>query len=127
MPAGLLTDPEGSRPSQPSAVDGPSYGGAVSSGSGSYSEGERVFGPPGGSYDADWVASAARQQDAGLDPGVAAALSGEAWEQIRGLGELDAPAVARALLARHPDLDASACTVVARAAVDFCESYGVTP
>jgi hypothetical protein len=32
----------------------------------SYGEGERVFGPPQGTYDADWVASSARQADPGL-------------------------------------------------------------
>jgi len=33
---------------------------------GSYGRGERVLGPPQGTYDADWVAASARQQDPGL-------------------------------------------------------------
>ena len=32
----------------------------------SYGQGERVLGPPLGTYDADWVAASARQQDPGL-------------------------------------------------------------
>ncbi len=32
----------------------------------SYGQGERVLGPPLGTYDADCVAAAARQQDPGL-------------------------------------------------------------
>ncbi len=93
----------------------------------SYSEGERVFGPPNGTFDPDWVASAAAQRDPGLPPETAALLAGQAWEALRAAGALDAPAVARALLARNPDVGATPCNVVATAAVEFCESYGVTP
>ncbi len=90
-----------------------------------YAEGERVFGPPAGCYDADWVAAAARQQDPGLPAETAALLAGRAWEHLRTLGQLDAPAVARALLAEDPSLGATPCNVVATAAVAFCESYDV--
>jgi len=90
-------------------------------------EGERVFGPPNGCYDADWVAAAARQQDPGLPAETAALLAGRAWKHLREAGQLDAPAVARALLAEDPALGATPCNVVAMAAVSFCESYGVRP
>ena len=40
-----------------------------------YAEGERVFGPPSGTYDADWVAAAACQQDPGLPPETAEMLA----------------------------------------------------
>lgn len=91
----------------------------------SYGEGERVFGPPQGSYDADWVASAARTADPGLPPETARELAGYAWEHLRDIRELDAPEVARRLLADHSTAGATAAAVVARAAVDFCEAYGV--
>ena len=93
----------------------------------SYGEGERVFGPPQGSYDADWVASAARAHDPGLPEVVARELAGRAWEHLRELGTLDAPEVARRLLVDFPGTGATPATVVARAAVDFCEAYAVRP
>ena len=92
---------------------------------GSYGEGERVFGPPQGSYDADWVASAARTADPGLPPETARELAVYAWDHLRDIRELDAPEVARRLLAEHRTAGATAANVVARAAVDFCAAYGV--
>ena len=93
----------------------------------SYGEGERVFGPPQGSYDAAWVAAAARSHDPGLPEGTALELAEYAWEHLRAIHELDAPEVARRLLAEHPQAGASPAAVVAKAAVDFCRAYDVTP
>lgn len=90
-----------------------------------YGEGERVFGPPQGSYDADWVAATARSKDPGLPEATARELAVHAWDHLRAIGELDAPEVARRLLADHRDAGATAAAVVARAAVEFCEAYGV--
>jgi hypothetical protein len=102
----------------------------VTSGAGSadrYGEGERVFGPPQGSYDASWVAATARSKDPGLPEHTASELAEYAWEHLRSLGRLDAPEVARRLMADHPEAGATPAAVVARAAVDFCEAYGVVP
>ncbi len=93
----------------------------------SYDEGERVFGPPQGSYDADWVAASARSADPGLSEAMARELAVYAWDQLRQMGTLDAPELARRLLAGAPTGGASPATVVARAAVDFCEAYAVAP
>ena len=92
-----------------------------------YGEGERVFGPPQGSYDADWVAATARSQDPGLPEETARELAEYAWEHLRTIHQLDAPEVARRLLAEHPQAGASPAAVVAKAAVDFCIAYDVTP
>ena len=91
----------------------------------SYGEGERVFGPPQGSYDADWVASTARQKDPGLPEETARELAVYAWDHLRAHGEPDAPEIARRLMADHPKAGATAANVVATAAVDFVTSYGV--
>lgn len=98
---------------------------ASGSGTGSYDEGERVFGPPQGTYDADWVAATARTADPGLPEETARELAIYAWEHLRAVGELDAPEVARRLMADHPDAGATPAAVVAKAAVDFCQAYGV--
>jgi hypothetical protein len=95
------------------------------SGSAAYDEGERVLGPPQGTYDADWVAQAARRADPGLPEETARELAIYAWEHLREIRELDAPEVARRLLADHHVAGATAANVVAKAAVDFCEAYAV--
>ncbi|MGI8535457.1 MAG: hypothetical protein ACR2K2_02985 [Mycobacteriales bacterium] len=102
-----------------SVSDGPEQSG--------YGEEERVFEPPNGSYDADWVAAQARAHDPGLPEDTARELATYAWEHLRELGSLDAPEVARRLLAEHPAAGASPAAVVAKAAVDFCEEHGVMP
>lgn len=99
----------------------------VSADGGAYGEGERVFGPPQGSYDADWVANAARTADPGLPEELARELAVYAWDHLRALHELDAPEVARRLMADHPAAGATPAAVVAKAAVDFCAAYDVQP
>ncbi len=87
-------------------------------------------GDPGrltGGYDPDRVAAAARAHDPGLPEETARELAVYAWEHLRSMSELDAPAVARLLLADHPEAGASPAAVVAKAAVDFCVAEGLTP
>ena len=84
-----------------------------------------MFGPPQGSYDADWVAATARSKDPGLPEGMARELATSAWDHLRTVGELDAPEVARRLMAAHPSVGATPANVVARSAVEFCEAYRV--
>ena len=88
-----------------------------------YSEGERVLGPPQGTYDADWVAATARQKDPGLPEETARLLAQEAGTHLRA-GAADAPDLARRLLAAHPESGATAANMVARAA---CLAAGVEP
>lgn len=97
----------------------------VSPDDGSYSEGERVFGPPQGSYDADWVAQTARTADPSLDEATARELATDAWRHLREVREPDAPEIARRLLADHRDAGASAANFVAKAAVEFCVTHEV--
>ena len=91
----------------------------------SYGEGERVFGPPQGTYDAAWVASAAVQADPGLPPELALRLATEAWLLLQEIGAADANDVARRLLVAHGAQGATAVAVVARAACDFVTAYDV--
>jgi len=82
-------------------------------------------GPAEGTYDPVWVASSARQSDPGLPEETARQLATEAWEHLRGLEEADAPTLARALLADHPEAGATAANMVATAALEFCASHDV--
>jgi hypothetical protein len=99
------------------------------SGPGSASSGgsEPLSGPPPGSYDPDWVANTARTADPGLPEEMARELAVYAWEHLRAIHELDAPEVARRLMAEHRTAGATAANVVAKAAVDFCVAYEVQP
>jgi hypothetical protein len=97
------------------------------SGPAPYGEGERVFGPPQGTYDADWVAAAARQSDPGLPAETARVLAVDAWRHLREAGPADPSEIARRLLSDHRDSGATAANVVAVAAVNYCASYDVDP
>lgn len=70
-----------------------------------------------GTYEAGVVAAAARQRDPGLPEDTAALLAERALALLQEQPQLDAPALARALMAGAPDLGATPCTVVASAAV----------
>lgn len=79
-------------------------------------EGERVFGPPTGTWDADWVAGAAAE--AGVPRDRADALAARAWTLLRS----GTPA------ARLPDaLGGPDGATVARAALEYCALYDVSP
>lgn len=78
-----------------------------------------------GAYDPERVAMSARTADPGLPEETARELAVYAWEHLRAIGELDAPEVARRLMADNPTAGATPASVVAKAAVDFCEANGV--
>ena len=80
-----------------------------------------------GHYDAASVAALARAHDPGLPEETAHELALYAWEHLCEIGTLDAPEVARRLLADHRDAGATPASVVAKAAVDFCQRNDVTP
>lgn len=100
----------------------------VSTESGSATHDETpLLGPPKGTYDPNWVANTARTADPGLPEETARELAVYAWDHLREVKELDAPEIARRLLADHKVAGATAANVVARAAVDFCKAYEVQP
>ena len=88
---------------------------------------DQALGPEPGVFNAQWVAATARSADPGLPEETARELAVYAWEHLREIHELDAPEVARRLLADHKVAGATAAAVVAKAAVDFCEAYDVRP
>lgn len=67
-------------------------------------------------YDPEKVVAAARRADPGLPPETAELLAAEAGEHLAEGDDVDAPEVARRLLAEHPETGASAAAVVGRAA-----------
>jgi hypothetical protein len=81
---------------------------------------DEVLGPPRGSYDPEWVAQQARVADPSLPEETARELAVYAYEHLREVKRLDAPEIARRLIADHPDAGVTAANVVAKAAVDLC-------
>ena len=75
-------------------------------------------------YDVEQVVADARAHDPGLPAETAALLAREAGDHLRALGTVDAPEVARRLLADHPEAGASPAAVVARAACTHFASLG---
>ena len=79
-----------------------------------------------GAYDPERVALAARAQDPGLPPETAAMLARRAWPFLREIGDLDAPELARRLMA-DAAVGATPANVVATAAVQHCRQLGLQP
>lgn len=85
-----------------------------------YSSGERVFGPPRGTLDADWVATALRSHRTDLDHPTSVALARRAWDLLRTRG-LRGDALAGALT--DPDTPAGLASDVAAVVTEAAELY----
>ncbi|MEZ0166524.1 hypothetical protein AB2L27_17330 [Kineococcus sp. LSe6-4] len=98
-------------------------GGRHWGGSGDYVEGERVFAPPHGSFDPDWVAGLVLDRlgaDAGLArTALATAALADAGRRGAGLG---APERAAALT-EHDGVPATTAGELVRAVDDFAAAY----
>ena len=92
-----------------------------------YGERERVFTDAPASYDAERGAAAARAHDPGLPEETALDLAAHAEEHLRAMDSLDAPELARRLLAGHSAAGATPAAVVAKAALDCCTEHGISP
>jgi hypothetical protein len=86
---------------------------------------DEVLGPPHGRYDPEWVAQQARVADPGLAEETGRELAVYAYEHLREIRRLDAPEIARRLIADHPAAGVTAANVVAKAAVDLCAANEV--
>jgi hypothetical protein len=92
-----------------------------------YDEFARLYGPPQGTFDADWVTRLLRQRRPALPEPLARQLVAHTWRHLwaspqlsradlTGYLALDEPAV--------PDADLEAAV---DAAIDFCDAYDVEP
>lgn len=95
-------------------------------GTGRYVEGERVFAPPAGSFDADWAAALARERLGASAPAhhdlVRAA--DESWRALRAGADESALIP---LLQRGHRLSASAASAVLHSVRDYLAAYGAMP
>lgn len=86
-----------------------------------YTTGERVFGPPGGTFDPDWAATALRSHRPDLTHAESVRLIGRAWDLLREKGLRDA-ALADAVAELTPD-DRPLADVVAAVATETARFY----
>ena len=87
-----------------------------------YASGERVFGPPLGTFDTEWVA---REVDRVTRCGFVSAHDwvAAAWSWARSAGSVDGTGLRSAAVAAGADPASS--DVVARYVAAYCESYDV--
>ena len=88
-----------------------------------YGEGERVFGPPQGTFDPEWAARLLLDRLPGLGWDEGCALAEAAWAALRSVGRPDPDAVARRLA--DGGVTAERSRAAADVAVALAESYEV--
>ena len=89
-----------------------------------YVSGERVFGPPIGTFDVDWVArQIERETTASFGQAHRAVVA--AWQHARGSGSLDAEELDAA--ARRSGASAAVAEAVAEHVAAYCAAYDVDP
>lgn len=86
-----------------------------------YSSGERVFGPPRGTFDADWAATALRSLRPELDHPGAVRLVTRGWDLVR-LHNLRGPTLV-AELRRAGDLEPGLADAVGAVVTETAELY----
>jgi len=87
-----------------------------------YTTGERVFGPPGGTFDPDWAATALRSHRPDLTHAESVRLIGRAWDVLREKGLRDA-ALADAVAATLESDDRALADTVAAVATETARFY----
>ncbi len=94
-----------------------------SDGDQAYVSGERVFGPPLGTFDVEWVA---REVDRLTGCGLSSAHDwvAAAWSRARSAGSVDEPGLSAAAAAAGADLPSAGA--VARYVAAYCQAYDVT-
>ncbi|WP_432493723.1 hypothetical protein [Kineococcus gypseus] len=91
-------------------------------GSGRWVEGERVFAPPAGAFDPDWVAGIVLDRDPGAGERVALARAAQRARDARTRGAGDEEALAELTAA---GLEPALAAAVLRATDDFATAYGL--
>jgi hypothetical protein len=89
-----------------------------------YVSGERVFGPPVGTFDIDWVAREVERSTVASFPDAHRAVAA-AWNRAREHGVLDGQALADA--ARGTGVPPDVGDSVADYVIAYCQAYAVDP
>lgn len=92
-----------------------------------YDEEERLYAPPHGSFDPEWVVRIARDVQPALTWPVAYRLAEHAWRHLRCSPQLSVDELVDYTWADEPDAAVADVAVVVQAAIDFCDAFSVEP
>ena len=92
-----------------------------------YDEEERLYAPPLGSFDPEWVVRLARTRSPVLEWDVAYRLATHAWRHMNASPQLGPDDLAGYCALDEPAAVDGDVEVVVRAAIDFCDAFSVEP
>ena len=92
-----------------------------------YDEEERLYAPPHGSFDPEWVVRLALDRRPGIEWSLAYRLAEHAWRHLRASPQLSPDDLADYCGADEADADDLDVRAVTGAAVDFCDAFDVEP
>ena len=94
---------------------------------GGYAEGERVFAPPQGTFDVDWVTGLAVREHPALVPAEIRAVVQAGWDALCGGVAADGFALGAALARDRPDLPVALVAELATLVVEAAVAYDALP
>ncbi len=92
-----------------------------------YDEEERLYAPPTGSFDPEWVVRLAIGRRPGLDWSLAYRLAEHAWRHLTASPQLSPVELAAYCGWDEPGAAGEDVAVVVESAIDFCEAFAVEP
>ena len=92
-----------------------------------YDEFARIYGPPQGTFDADWVTRLVLQRRPHLGEQVAGRLVSHTWRHLWASPQLSCADLVGYLALDEPGLPDADLEAAVQAAVDFCDAYAVEP
>ena len=94
---------------------------------GPYDEAMRLYGPPQGTFDADWVTRMVRERRPALTWDAAARLVASAWQHLWASPQLSAEDLCGYVALDAPDDSDADIAVAVEAVLDFVDVYDVEP
>ncbi len=92
-----------------------------------YDEEERLYGPPLGTFDPEWVVRLVRERRPRIEWDLAYRLAGHAWRRLNASPQLGPADLAGYCALDEPAATESEVNDVIGAALDFCDAYEVEP
>ena len=92
-----------------------------------YDEEERLYAPPLGSFDPEWVVRLVRARRPGIDWDLAYRLAGHAWRHLNASPQLAPDDLSAYCALDEPTAREDDVDVVVGAALDFCDEFQVEP
>lgn len=92
-----------------------------------YDEEERLYSPPSGTYDPEWVVRMAIERSPGLDWSLAYRLATAVWRHLWASPQLSPDDLAGYCGLDEVEATSAEVVTVVDCAIDFCEAFDVEP